>query len=226
VNPNDPTEILAIIDWQSVELMPLFQNAGVPPFLQYDGMEGEGIELPKCPDTSAMDPATKEHTRALWTSETLVAYYRKMTKIRNPALYRAMQFQNTPTFDALLFPRNILVDGESVYLWKVANELKPVWSSVPGFRDDGSTPFPIEFSAEELKEIDRDLEMTNRGLEYMSTVEEHAELDLWAEKGMVSHDKYDDVKKALREAKEMALKRFATTEEEKKVLVEGWPFDD
>ncbi|KKZ65762.1 hypothetical protein EMCG_08437 [[Emmonsia] crescens] len=48
VNPDDPSEILGFIDWQSTELAPLYDHTVEPYVLDYDGPRVEGLlERPK-----------------------------------------------------------------------------------------------------------------------------------------------------------------------------------
>lgn len=44
VNPNNPVELVAIIDWQSREMLPLYHHAQQPNFLDHDGPQVEGLE--------------------------------------------------------------------------------------------------------------------------------------------------------------------------------------
>ncbi|TVY15392.1 Altered inheritance of mitochondria protein 9 [Lachnellula arida] len=226
VNPDDPTEITGIIDWQMIELAPLFTNAKMPEFLSYEGPESDEIQLPEYPDDSEMDHVGKQSARVLWVNMLLAAYFRKMVSIRMPALYRSIQFQRTSSFRLLTYARNLLVEGETVYLSIVANELESTWPSVPGFQLHGSPPFPVQFSAEEREEIENDVANWNHGVEYLSGLEQSIGVDLWTERGLVHPSKYEEIKKVLGEAKEKALREFATTEVQRKALVEGWPFDD
>lgn len=46
-NPENPSEIVAIIDWQSAELAPLFNELRQPYFLDYEGPPTQGLERPK-----------------------------------------------------------------------------------------------------------------------------------------------------------------------------------
>ncbi|KAL5047303.1 hypothetical protein BDW71DRAFT_196760 [Aspergillus fruticulosus] len=58
-----PAEVLGIIDWQSTELLPLFDHARLPYFLDYDGPPSTGIDPPAFPDDfNKLDPAKKAET--------------------------------------------------------------------------------------------------------------------------------------------------------------------
>jgi len=225
VNPLKPTEIVGIIDWQSVALTPLFENAQLPLFLKYDGPQLKGLETPGYPDTEGMEAAAADAADKLWNQMTIAAYYRRFTQKRNPILYRAMEFQETLAFALLTYARSLLVDGEAAYRYRVATELEKEWVTLPVVKALGTPPFPFNFSAAESQEIKKDMENMGQGVEEMADIKESMG-NWWPEKGFVNHWQYEDVKTALRQAKETALKEFASTEDERRVLAEWWHFDD
>jgi hypothetical protein len=225
INPQKPSEIIGIIDWQSVVLRPLFENALHPHFLKYKGPRVTDTKPPEYPDTTGLDEAAVEAADQLWNKMSLAAYYRGYVQVHNPTFYRALQFHETLAWALLIYPRSMLVDGEAVYRHRVANELEQEWANLPAVQALGNPPFPIHFSTEEVGEIEKDIEDTARGIDEMRAIKKFMGY-LWPEHGMVDESLYEDVKNAFREAKEVALREFATTEDERKVLVEGWPFDD
>jgi hypothetical protein len=44
-----------------------------------------------------------------------MSLYNQLTHERNSRLYHAMEFYATKSFEMLLYPRNLLVDGEAHY---------------------------------------------------------------------------------------------------------------
>jgi len=50
VNPQEPTEITCLIDWQSAHVEPLFMQAGHPSFLDFEGPKLEGLDAPSLPN--------------------------------------------------------------------------------------------------------------------------------------------------------------------------------
>lgn len=116
VNPENPTKIVGIIDWQSSELAPLFFHARQPSLLKYEGPPVQGLERPRLQDLAQLDPSAKREATALYLNMSLCALYRALLHKQIPRLYRAMEFQDTKSFDLLVFARNLLVDGEASYL--------------------------------------------------------------------------------------------------------------
>jgi hypothetical protein len=219
VNPLKPTEIVGIIDWQSVALTPLFENAQLPRFLKYDGPQLKGLEALEYPDTEGMEESAVEAADKLWNQMTLAAYYRGFTQKRNPILYRAMEFQETLAFALLTYARSLLVDGEAAYKYRVATELEKEWATLPAVKALGNLPFLFNFSAQETQGIEKDMKNMARGIEEMVDIKESMG-DWWPEKGFINHCQYEDTRMALRQAKETALKEFASTGDERKVLAE------
>lgn len=52
VDPENLTPIRGIIDWQSTQILPLFDNSMDPSFLTYEGPEvGDNLDIPELPDS-------------------------------------------------------------------------------------------------------------------------------------------------------------------------------
>ena len=117
VDPENPTNVIGIIDWQSAELAPLFEHARQPYFLDYDGPPTFGLERPRLPENLAqLDPAAQKEAKALFLKQSLSALYKAVLHRQNSRLYRAMAFQETPSFGLLLLARNLLVDKRPISL--------------------------------------------------------------------------------------------------------------
>lgn len=147
MNPDDPTKILGIIDWQASSLVPLYENASLPALLDYVGLPIDGIERPEMPKN--LDKLDKvEGARAIdnWIDMTLAVYYRMVIFHTNERLYRAVEFRETISYDLLIYARNILIDGEVIYLDRIADELQKTWDTLPGVKKLGSLSFLFKFS--------------------------------------------------------------------------------
>ncbi|KAL2865292.1 aminoglycoside phosphotransferase family protein [Aspergillus lucknowensis] len=116
VHPERPAEVLGIIDWQSSELLPLFDHARQPYFLDYDGPPSTGIDPPAFPEGfDKLDPAKKAEAQDLYLKMSLSALYRRFTYSNNITLFNAMEFRQTTSFEMLLLAQNLLIDGEALY---------------------------------------------------------------------------------------------------------------
>lgn len=225
VNPDKPGEIVGVIDWQSTDLLPLFDHARQPYILDYDGPQVTGLERPALPE-NFQELTSEEQRRAqsLYLQMSLLALYKKLTHDRNERLYGAMEFRETLSFELLLLTQNLLIDGEAHYQARIAN-LEHVWADLPGVRAHGNPPFPCHFSSDELTAIYDDEAGTIRGMEYMELVKQTLG-DLWPEKGIVRHDQYNESKEALRQAKLQLFDQLGLNEQERIDWDLAWPFDD
>ena len=225
VDSKNPTEVIGIIDWHSVKLVPLFEHARQPYFLDYDGPPTFGLERPRLPENlQQFDPAAQKEAKVLFLNQSLSALYKAFLRKQNLRLYRAMAFKETPSFDLLLLARNLLVDGEATYLAQVL-ELEKTWAELPGVCVRGAAPFPFRFSNEERAEIEADVSGALHGIEAMCEVQERLG-ELFPERGIVRNDQYEETRDALRQIKDQVVDMYARDEEEKEIWRKGWPFDD
>lgn len=225
VNPERPGEISSIIDWQSNELRPLFDHAQKPFFLDYEGPPLKGRERPKLPaNFSEMSPEAQREAKDLHYLMELSAYYRALIHRDTRTFDDALEFSETTSFDMMLVPQRLAVDGEALYQWSV-KELQKEWPSLPGVQEAGNPSFPIQFSSEEVSTIDRDAEDEARGAELMSSLKLSLS-DLCTEKGMVHPDSYDTAKALLSRKKEEIMDQLGCSEDERRVWDNCWPFDN
>ena len=107
INPDKPTEIVGIIDWQSVALVPLFENSFQPGLLDYDGPPHNGLELPEEPkDLDQLDPVQRASTFEKYMEMSLASYYQNLIYYTNKRLFRAIKFRETISYDLLASARN------------------------------------------------------------------------------------------------------------------------
>ncbi|KAK2762249.1 hypothetical protein FQN54_001259 [Arachnomyces sp. PD_36] len=225
VNPDIPTEVVGIIDWQSTELAPLFYHARQPHLLDYDGPLVEGLDRPTEPRN--MDHLGPDEQRAAWMlyyKRSLSALYKALINKQIPRLYHALEYQSSPGFNFLLLARNLLIDGEATYLAQVV-ELEKSWADLPGVIAHGRPPFPFSFSDEEAAKIESDMNGALSGMNAMQSIKDSLG-DMFPEQGIVRPEQYEEAKDALRQAKEFILETFASNESERQAWEEAWPFDN
>jgi hypothetical protein len=226
VNPDQPTEIVGIIDWQSVALVPLFENSVQPALLDYDGPPLNGLERPEEPkDLDQLDPVQRASAFNKYMEMTLASYYQNLIYYTNKRLFRAIEFRDTISYDLLGYARNILIDGEAVYQERVTDELEKAWNTLPGVQVLNNPPYPFNFSSEELAAIKKDCEGMCDGIMCMGQIQEEMG-DLFPSDRSISHENYDKAKRALKAYKDKVLKEFARDEEERAAVIAWWPFDE
>ncbi len=226
VNPEDPREIVAIIDWQSTELAPLFNQVRPPYFLDYNGPPTHGLERPELPDDyDELDDASQTIAMSVYLSQMLATMYRLLLRNKAPLLFHTWEFQQTTSFELLLLAQRLLIDGEAQYMASIL-ALDDTWLDLPGVVAQGSPPYPFHFSPTERTEIEADEKRAAEGMNLMSSVRDSIGRDLFPERGMVPVDRYDEAKNALNQIKDQVLDLYAHNEHERKLWKENWPFDD
>lgn len=228
VDPNRPTQILGIIDWQATQIAPLFDHRLQPSFLDYDGpdIDIEKLERPKFPDN--LDGLTSEaRARAisLYTSISVLIAFRRLVKSRTPHIYNVMKFQTTEPSHLLDLSKRLFEIGEAHVHFLLAG-LKAKWTDIPAVQAAASSPrFPLSFSENQLTEIETDVEAATHGIELMEKFRRRLG-ELWPDKGVVRHEHYEETKARLRQLKDEALHEYARTEQDKALFELFWPFDD
>lgn len=221
VNPDNPVEITGIIDWQSIELSPLYFQARQPHIIDYDGPPVHGLEKPRPPENmQIMEPEAKERANNLYYQQSLCVLYNTLINKLSPRIYASLEFQQTKSFSLLLLARNILIDGEATYLAQVA-ELEAIWNTLPGAAQN--SPFPFSFSDKERKTMEANVEGALRGIELMRSIKECIG-DLFPEQGLVMSEQYDEALNALDQMKEQVIEEFATNQNEREEWEREWPF--
>lgn len=223
VDPANPTKITGIIDWQSTQAAPLFENTIDPGILDYDGPSIESLEPPILPENfSTLSGAAKAAELQLYYSKALLVAYRRLIQKHAP-LKRASDFQASPAFDVLKLSRRVFEIGEA-HLQAIISQLEPEWSDLIAVQQADSASFPLRFSDSELQQIESDAEAADAGIEAMDEIRRRLG-DLWPEKGAVQAQHYDETKRLLRQVKEELLHELGLDEEDTKVFEEFWPFD-
>ena len=225
VNPERPAEVLGIIDWQSSEVLPLFDHARQPYFLDYDGPPSTGLDPPAFPEGfETLNPAEQAEAQDLYLKMSLSALYRRFTYSSNLTLFKAMEFRQTTSFEMLLLAQNLLIDGEALYQSKCL-DLEKEWTTLPGVQSSGNPQFPLQFSADEVALIDEDVSGAIRGMELMRSLRQSLG-QMWPHKGVVRPEQYGEVKTLLKQAKAELIDQLAHSETEIAGWEKAWPFDD
>ncbi|KAL8787607.1 MAG: hypothetical protein Q9195_007695 [Heterodermia aff. obscurata] len=225
VNPDKPTEVVGITDWQSTELKPLFEHARLPYLMKYDGPPTRGLERPSLPhDLAELDIEDQKKANTLYLNQALSALYKTLVHKHIPQLYRALAFRETPSFNFLQLAPHLLVDGEATYLAQMM-ELRETWKELPGVRSlEAPQVFPFQISAQEKAEIDADAKGALLGMQTMTGIRDSLG-ELFPAQGVVRHDQHDEARDALRQMKEQVIQMYATNESDRDIWRNNWPFE-
>ncbi|KAM5447410.1 hypothetical protein MaudCBS49596_005921 [Microsporum audouinii] len=236
VNPENPSEVCGIIDWQTTELAPLYDHTIEPYILDYQGprMNGDLLQRPDpkeiqklFEDDTDLTPLDKKRKAdSLFWKMALVSLWRHAIHIRIKPLFHALEFRKTLKFTLLIFARNLLLDGEAAYLAILAEQYRKNWEDIPALHSNLKKSFPYEFTLDELKVIDSDCEGAVNGINIMGDVKEAVGSHFFRVDGTVDHNEYDEVKECIRLTKEDFMSKYPENAEQRKEWEAAWPFDD
>lgn len=170
-NSENPSETVAIIDWQPTEIAPLFNQFRRPYFLDYEGEPTHALERPKLPeDYDRLDDASQKKAMSMYLSQSLSIMYRLLLRNMVPLLYRTWEYQQTESFDLLRLAQRLFIDGEALYRALILN-LENTWLALPEVVARGSPLCPFSFSSAERNEIEADVKGATDGMTLMCSVE-------------------------------------------------------
>lgn len=138
VEPEDPSRIVGVIDWQSVSAYPLFMHVGLPAFLDYNGPAPENlgkVSLP--PHFNSMDPGEQQKAKALHRAQSLHNLYIVRCLQFNENVFQAIQGQNTLRQQGRVVPGLVLMDYEPL-LNKLMRDVEKDCTHIVGVGEDGS----------------------------------------------------------------------------------------
>jgi hypothetical protein len=197
----------------------------LPALLDYEGPPLQGIERPEFPkNLDQLDKVERARCVNNWRDMTLAAYYRTLLHKTNKRLYHAIEFQETTSYELLTYARNILIDGEIIFLDQVVEELQEIWDTLTGVKKLGNPPFPFEFSEEERAGIAPDYQDMTEGMKCMREIEQGIR-ELFPCDITASHENYELAKRTFGEYKEVTRREFARNEEERDAVRAWWPFE-
>jgi Phosphotransferase enzyme family len=223
VDPTQPTKILGVIDWQSVQIAPLFEHRIDPPVLKYDGPDVDGLKRPELPDNyDELSADSRAREINLYYSMALMSAYRTLVHMKTPELYRAIEFQDTTPGNLLMLARRIFGVGEAHVRLLILN-LRQEWCDLPAVREAGNPPFPLQFSDAEVDEIEGDAEVATISIQTMDKLKACAG-DLWPEKGSCPPQLYDEVKDMLFQLRDELVELAELDAEDREFFEREWPF--
>ncbi|KAL4738465.1 kinase-like domain-containing protein [Aspergillus similis] len=222
VDPHNPEKITGIIDWQSCHISPLFNHNPDPAFLNWDGLEPETLDLEPRPSLSGLSPEERAAAVHEFTVQNVFIGWRKLMHVKNPDLYRVIEFRKTAAYGLIFLAHRMLFEYGEAHFQSLLVDLKDTWMDLPAITSD--TPFPFDFSEADIERIKMDSNAAVAGTELVAEVKERMG-DLWPDKGFIEHERYDDCKAALHEVKGMIMEQLAETDEEKAEYERYWPFD-
>lgn len=223
VDPDKPTDIVELIDWENSHVAPLFDQVTYPAFLDYKGPKIEGLKTPSLPeDFEELGDDAKKCAKELLVAQTLYKYYDLYSASMNVPAYHALRYQETLQGEIVTLTGMLLNDGEPALrglLMKLASRWDQLISS------EGSPPCPLKYSAEA---IERQQELERKWVEGMALMDDVLEslggaIRGWD--GWVSHENYEPLKLKLALVQKQFIEHFAgDNKEEAEAWAQTWPF--
>ncbi|KAI2708403.1 hypothetical protein CBS147332_6464 [Penicillium roqueforti] len=228
VDPADPSRIVGIIDWQSVSACPLFTQVGRPAFLDYNGPVPEDLgKVAFPPNFDSMDLDEQRKAKALHRAQTLHNLYLVRCLQLNETVFQAIQDQNTLRHQVIVVPGLVLMDYQPL-LNSLLRDVEKEWAHIIGAGRDGSspgTPFPLQFSDEEIQQQEQGGELWAQGVELMNAfVDDTGCFKHWD--GRVSDVDYEKSRRELDEGVKRFLDREARNDEERREWLKALLFVD
>ncbi|KAG6318323.1 hypothetical protein E4U22_005507 [Claviceps purpurea] len=206
VDPRKPTRIVGLIDWQSIELSPLYFHADLPRFIEHDGPKLQGLERPDLPpDYDDLEDDAKKAADSLYWDQGLCAMYRLIVHLKMPKVFDCFKFEQSEAFHFISVPRSMLVAGEAYYLAQ-ACELEKEWDTIPGAQD---VVFPLTFTTSERQTIEQDRESFVLAFRAMDIIKKKLGKSL-PNSGYVPKDEHKEVVDALAQATDEVLSLVET----------------
>ncbi|KAF2132436.1 phosphotransferase enzyme family protein [Dothidotthia symphoricarpi CBS 119687] len=190
VDPSQPTKILNIIDWQAVNVSPLFLQAR--------------ILHSSIPDNFAdMNEEDQHQAKSLRAAQSLYKLYEILMLRQCPEIARALRFRDTLPGQITGLASSISSDSEPI-LQGMLIQLQDKWATYTG----SSTPCPLSFTAEDRTQQRRLEASWGEGVELMhELLTEMGAYQGWD--GWVNHNNYPMYKERLSSCREKFLNRHA-----------------
>ena len=191
VDPEDPTEILGIIDWQFVSALPLFLQVTRPAFLDFNGPIPEELAKVSLPQNFEMlSPEDQHEAKALHQAQTLHNLYMARCYQQNYEAFLAMQQK-----DSLRHQVTVVPNGLGTVPTPPVEGRRKRMAKYCGSGPDGDPLIrcPLHFSAAEIEQQDENEKLWAQGVELMNTfICDAGGFKHWDDR--VSNDDYETLK--------------------------------
>ncbi|KAJ5972391.1 Aminoglycoside phosphotransferase [Penicillium vulpinum] len=221
VNPDQPTEILSIIDWQAVNLSPLFLQAHHPALIKFEGPIPEGLQSISLPENfNELSVEEQLGAKKLRAAQSLYKLYDIKMIQHCPETAAALKFRDSLAGQITGLSGSLFSDGEPIVQGMLI-KLQEEWTTYVG----SSVPCPLSFTEEDKQKQKDDERKWASGVvlmeEFLDQVGVYRGWDGW-----VNHSSYEHYKVRLEECRHEFLNSQCTTSEERSQWETVWPFID
>lgn len=220
MNPERPTEISCIIDWQAVNLSPLFLQARHPALIEFDGPIPDSFKVDLPENFEELGPEDQLKAKKLRAAQSLYKLYEIQLLRQCPEVQRALRFRDSLLGQITGISGSIFSDGEPI-LQGMLIRLQDEWSEHIG----DSVSCPLSFTDQDRTQQKEDEEKWGAGVELMHDVlEAVGAYQGWD--GWVNHNNYNKMKERLQLVQDQFLSHHARNDDEKSKWMKAWPFVD
>ena len=215
VSDNDPSQILSVIDWQSITVSPMFLQVRWPEFLKRPKNYTVGLVKPKLPDNfDDLDTEDKELAMYEWKQRTRAKAYEVSNFLNNRESHRAL---NVPRLFRELFLRTAQIWEEGVVPLRAC--FIEIFSNWQGLGMPGDCPFA--FTDNEINQHEQQFEQYQEWQEVHEFAREYLDTDA---DGWIPPESNVNEKRERNEALlELTLQRMAGLRRAEDVR-KMWPF--
>jgi hypothetical protein len=224
VDPDNPSKVVSIIDWQSVHIAPLFQQAATPAFLDFEGPKpDEGVSGPSLPENFEVLSAVEQaQAKTLQTQQSLYKLYEIQSARQNKEDFKALQYSSSLGSQIISLVSQAFNDGEPIIRGQLI-QLAQEWDRIVG-KDQQTCPLSV--TPDDIREQEHDLQKWEEGVQLMEDVLDSLGGVENGWQGWVSYEDYDQMRDKLAAVKEQFLDHMAGSLEEREAWSRVWPFQD
>ena len=159
-------EIVGLLDWQHVSILPPFLLAGIPGRMQnYDDIVSQALILPSLPaNMDELDQSEQSHVMELYHRRLVHFHYVKNTEEYNKLHHDALSDPASMFICRLFDQAGAPWEGETHALKATLIEATEIWDRLTG----GGVPCPVVFEPEDLrktKELSARLQLADENFE-------------------------------------------------------------
>lgn len=226
VNPEKPSEITCLIDWQSAHVAPLLIHASHPSFLDFEGPKPEGTAVPSLADDfDNMNEVQQKRAKSLLCQQSLFKAYEVLSLQRNKKVYDALRHQKGLGYQVIALAGNLLQDGEPLVKGQLM-QIQREWQKLPKVRAQPYPACPLDFTPQDLLAQQKEEADWMQGLDLMTQVLEAVGTVDKGWHGWVKIEDYAHYREILDDVREQFLDQLLEGEEERSKWLSIWPFND
>ncbi|KAF2457269.1 phosphotransferase enzyme family protein [Lineolata rhizophorae] len=226
VDPENPTNIVSIIDWQTVPLAPLFTQANFPRLILKYGTEPEELKQVPLPENfELLDSEEKHAARRLQTVQKMYHDSELAFLQHCPDLQLALANRHLIGFKLAKLARDIFNDGEPE-MRRILIKASKEWRGIVGVTSSRLPRIscPLAYSVDAIAQFEGDYKHWERDVSLKAAFMKSIHPAGWD--GAIASEIFEETKSKLENGLRHFLSQMANSELEKWQWLSVWPFQD